>query len=194
MNVQLQMCRGAWPIIVAAALLRCRTPPAELPQTHTEAEPARTNNVFVEAQPSKRDAAPGGFSMINGEIAGLYRCWFNDPYSYMFAYDGELREIGNKRFGMLMAGIHGILFYGNFNTCAGDRPGHRPAGYADFGPVAPLPGVPATADAPGLAFDAVNPELLFYARRQLLPSPDQSIDGIPVQLAYDHVFQRFFRL
>jgi hypothetical protein len=94
---------------------------------------------------------------------------------------------------MLMAGIGGILWYGNLNNCAGELTGRQASSYSDIGPIETLAGVPASLPS-GFEFAAVNPEFIAYARKNLLPPPDQMIDGVPVQLAYDHVFQRFFRL
>lgn len=156
-----------------------------------EAEPARTNSTFVEAQPEPREAAPGTFAPISEQIASLYRCWFRDPYSYMFS--SESIEINGNNYGMLMAGISGILYYGNLNNCAGELTGRKPSSYADIGPIEALAGVPATLPS-GFDFATVNPEFIAYARRSLLPAPDQAIDGVSVQLAYDQVFQRFFRM
>jgi len=181
------------PLVIGSALA-CRTPPAELPTTDLHgSEPAHTR-AFVEAQPAPRKLSSGEFTPISAEVAGLYRCWFTNPYSYMFAYDGELLEFGDHWFGMLMAGTRGILYYNGLNTCAGELTGVKPRSYTDIGPVAALAGVPATIDAPGLEFDAVNPDLIAYARQRLLPTPDQQIDGVTAQLAYDRVFSRFFQL
>src|SRR5690606_2538539 len=80
------------------------------------------------------------------------------------------------------------------NTCAGELTGQAPRSYSDIGPIEALAGVPATLPGAQLEFRAVNPEFIAYARRNLLPSPEQTIDGISAQLAYDLVFQRFFRV
>jgi hypothetical protein len=171
-------------------LLACRTVPAELPDT--QGEPARAGRMFVEKQPEAR-TVPGTYAPITAEIASLYRCWFRNPYSYMFSYEGNPLEVNGAQYGMMMAGIHGILYYGNLNNCAGELTGKPPGSYADIGPIEALAGVSATVPAQ-LEFAAVNPEFIAFGRKHMLPSPEQMIDGVPVQLAYDRVFQRFFRL
>jgi hypothetical protein len=171
-------------------LLSCRRIPAELPEV--EPEPARTQKVFVEQQPERGAAPPGTYAPVSAQIEQLYRCWFRSPYSYMFG-GGEGLEVNGGYYGMLMAGIGGILFYGNLNNCAGELTGQPPGWYSDIAPIEALAGVPATL--PGtFQFATVNPEFIAYARQHLLPPPDQAIDGVPVQLAYDRVFRRFFRL
>lgn len=181
-------------LIFASALASgCRTVPAELPITESGSEPARTG-VYVEAQPKVREPPTGAFGFVSADTEGLYRCWFRDPYSYMFDHSPPLLEVNGGQYGMLMAGVHGILYYGDLNNCAGELTGQPPRSYSDIAPIEALAGVPATLDAPGLDFAAVNPEFIFYARRNLLPSPEQTIDGVAVQMAYERVFSRFFRL
>ena len=170
----------------------CRRVPAEL--ADIDSEPARPHKPFVEAQPGPREAPPGTYSPISTEIADLYRCWFRDPYSYMFRADSEPLEVNGAFYGTLMAGIDGILYYGNLNNCAGELTGQRPSSYSDIAPIEALAGVPATRPSSQFSFATVNPEFIAYARQHLLPPPDQTIDGIPAQLAYDRVFRRFFRL
>jgi hypothetical protein len=174
-------------------LFACRTVPAELPDTQAGSEPARAGDMFVETQPDAH-TAPGTFAPISAEIASLYRCWFRSPYSYMFSGGSEPLEVNGAHYGMLMAGIRGILYYGNLNNCAGELTAQPPRNYADIGPIEALAGVSATVPASHLEFAAVNPEFIAFGRQHMLPSPEQAIDGVPVQLAYDRVFQRFFRL
>ncbi|PRQ04740.1 hypothetical protein ENSA5_05050 [Enhygromyxa salina] len=173
--------------------LSCHKVPATLPELDAGSEAARTDaKTFVESQPDTE----GGrlFSPISAEVAELYGCWFSSPYEYMFAHDGPPLEINDRSYGMLMAGINGILYYGDLNGCAGQLSGQPPGHYADYRPIEALAGVPATVAGSTLPFDAVNPEIISWARTQLLPAPEQYIEGIPVQLAYERVFQRFFRV
>jgi hypothetical protein len=166
--------------------------PAELPDM--EPEPARSEKVFVEQQPERREAPPGTFMPVSTEVASLYSCWFRNPYSYMFHGGTDALEVNGGYYGMFMAGVHGILYYGNLNNCAGELIGQPPGWYSDIAPIEAFAGVPASLPSTTYSFATVNPEFIAYARRQLLPPPDQAIDGIPVQLAYDRVFRRFFRL
>jgi hypothetical protein len=183
------MARSASLVLVPCAVLAalsCHRVPATLPDT--EPEPTG-RSVFVESQPIQ-DARI--VSPLTSEAAALYSCWFEPPYEHMFAGDPLLIE--HRSFGMLMAGIHGILYYGALNECAGRLVGQEPASYSDHAPIGALAGVPVTLVNPSLPFETVNPEIIAWARARLLPSPDQTIEGIPVQVAYDRVFSRFFRL
>jgi hypothetical protein len=183
--------RPSWTLLAIVVVLGCRTVPAELPEPQPERAPPSAAAPVDDPRP--RVASPGDFTPVSPEIEALYRCWFRNPYSYMFAYDGELLEYDGKRFGMLMAGTKGILYYGRLNTCAGELTGVAPRNYADVEPIAALAGVPATLPS-SLPFAAVNPELIAFARQRLLPSPDQWIDHVETQRAYDLVFRRFFRV
>jgi hypothetical protein len=178
-------------LCVVLAALSCHRVPATLPEAET-GEPAGRDSVFVESQPSHERGLIS--SPLTSEAAALYSCWFERPYEYMFGYEGEPLVIERRQFGMLMAGTRGILYYGALNECAGRLVGHSPANYADHEPIGALAGVPVTLSNPNLPFETVNPEIIEWARARLLPSADQSIQGIPVQLAYDRVFSRFFRL
>ncbi|MFO7563007.1 MAG: hypothetical protein R6X02_10225 [Enhygromyxa sp.] len=179
--------------LVSLTTLACRKVPADVTLPQADSEPARTG-VFVEAQPEPREPASGGFAPISAEIEQLYRCWFRNPYSYMFRPHGAALEVNGQEFGMLMGGIRGILFYGDLNTCAGELSGQPSRSYSDIKPIEALAGVSATLPNASLKFATVNPEFIAYARQTLLPAPEQAIDGVPVQLAYDLVFQRFFRV
>lgn len=172
------------------AAVSCHRVPATLPEVEL-GEPSGRGSVFVEPPPTSEG---GVVSPVTSEAQALYSCWFESPYEYMFGYDGAPLEIGNRQYGMMMAGIGGILYYGALNVCAGRLVGQPPASYTDTGPIAALAGVPVTLVNPNLPFETVNPEIIAWARARLLPSGEQSIDGIPVQLAYDRVFSRLFRL
>lgn len=172
------------------AVLSCHRVPATLPEPEL-GEPTGRGSVFVEAPPRSES---GEVSPLTSEAAALYACWFESPYEYMFGYAGGPLEIGERQYGMLMAGTSGILYYGALNECAGRLVGHAPASYTDTEPIGALAGVPVTLVNPSLPFDTVNPEIIAWARARLLPSGEESIDGVPVQLAYDRVFSRFFRL
>ncbi len=189
------MNRLAAPLSLAALglALGCRPIPAELQLT--EAQPQPPAKVFVERQPERREPS-GSFAFVSADIAALYSCWFRGPYEYMFDnYSGGAGlEVHGRRYGMLMGGIRGILYYGDLNNCAGELSGVPTQSYTDLRPLEALAGVPATLPAPDLEFSAVNPEFIAYARRNLLPHPEQTIEGVPAQLAYDRVFARFFRV
>lgn len=180
-------------LVLTFALLGCRPVPATVDVDPASA-PADAPQVFVEAEHDEAagDRPAAGYAPISADYAELYACWFESPYEYMFELRGEPLIVDGRRFGMMMAGISGILYYGDFNECAGRLSGQQPRSYSDYGPIEALAGVSATVPS-SLEFDAVNPEFVAWARRELLPPPDQLIAGLPVQMAYDRVFQRFFR-
>jgi hypothetical protein len=171
------------------AVLSCHRVPATLPEPEV-VEPSGRGSVFVESSPTR---SSGMVAPLTSEAVELYRCWFESPYEYMFD-GGPPIEIGHRQYGAMMAGTRGILYYGALNECAGRLAGQPPASYSDNEPIGALAGVPVTLANPNLPFETVNPEIIAWARARLLPSGDQSIEGIPVQLAYDRVFMRFFRL
>jgi hypothetical protein len=181
--------KGPLAVCAVLATLSCHRVPATLPEP--EAEPAGRGSVFVESRPTREG---GTVSPLTSEAAALYSCWFERPYEYMFSGGDAPLELGHRQYGMMMAGTRGILYYGALNECAGRLVGHAPANYSDHEPIGSLAGVPVTLVNPKLPFETVNPEIITWARARLLPSADQSIEGIPVQLAYDRVFSRFFRL
>lgn len=186
--------RLAAPLTLAllSTLPSCRKVPADISLPHDD----RPTSTAVIAEPPPKPSAPAssGLAPISAEIQELYRCWFRRPYSYMFRHRSAALEVNGNRYGMLMAGIGGILYYGNLNDCAGELTGQRTKHYADIGPIETLAGVPATLPNSRFGFETVNPEFIAYARTRLLPPPEQTIDGLSAQLAYDLVFQRFFRV
>ena len=179
--------------LLTLPLLACRPVPAAIqvdPDEDTQPDP----QVFVEAdRPQPQDGQTQDWPAISADYAGLYACWFESPYEYMFEQRGEPLRVHGRNYGMMTAGIKGLLYYGDFNECAGRLSGQAPRNYSDLGPIEALAGVPATVPS-NFEFDAVNPEFVSWARRELLPPPDQMIAGLPVQMAYERVFQRFFRV
>ncbi len=176
--------------LAVLACINCQRVPATLP-TPEAGEPAGRGSVFVEAPPSRES---GLLEPLTSEATVLYSCWFESPYEYMFGYVGEPLAFDGRSFGMLMAGTRGVLYYGALNECAGRLVGHAPANYTDHEPIGALAGVPVTLVNPKLPFETVNPQFISWARARLLPAAEQSIDGVSVQLAYDRVFSRLFRL
>lgn len=177
-------------LVVFSCLASCRRVPADLPDV--EPEPSGRSSVIVESEPKQQEGAL--LSPLTDEAISLYTCWFEDPYSYMFSHHhGEPLVIGHNSYGMLMAGSHGVLYYGALNECAARMVGTSTSNYADLEPISVLAGVPVTLPNPNLPFDTVNPDFLRWVRVHLLPAAEQSIDGISVQLAYDRVFSRMCR-
>ena len=186
------MLRPSSAIVVVGlglVLAACRPVPATI-DVDGGAPPSKPS-VFVEREANPPAVAEGG--PIAADYVNLYTCWFEHPYDYMFEDRGQALEIDGRRYGMLMAGIHGILYYGHLNECAGRLTGQEPRSYSDIGPIEALAKVPATVDDPTLPFASVNPAFVDWARAELLPPSEQLIGGIPAQIGYERVFQRFFR-
>lgn len=181
----------AWPLPFVL-LLACPSRPSatiELPST----EPTARGEVFVEREPSvDQGRLP---RPVTPEVANLYRCWFREPYDYMFGYSGQSFEVQGRAYGMLMAGIGGLLFYGGLSPCAAEQVGAGDRGWGDATALGELAGVPYQNPSLSLPqFTAVNPQWIVWARKTLLIGPESLIDGYRAQDAYDRVFQRFFRL
>jgi len=125
----------------------------------------------------------------------LLSCWFDSPYSYMFGRTDPV-TVGSGSYGMLQAGIRGILYYGDLNTCAGQLVGTRPRSYSDDTPFAELSGLPIHSDRmhEDQPFGFYNPDLVDWGRRNLIPDPTTAIAGVRAQDVYDGIFQRFFRV
>jgi hypothetical protein len=159
-------------------------------------EPAARDRVFVEREPGEQE--PGRMpSVLAPEVAALYRCWFREPYDYMFSghYGGPAFEIQDRSYGMLTAGISGLLYYGGLSPCASEQTGTHERTWGDHQALGDFAGVPTRNPNSSIAqFTPVNPEFVLWARKSLLADPELLIDGRRVQDAYDRVFQRFFRL
>jgi hypothetical protein len=157
------------------------------------AEPSGREPVFVEREPGEEQGKMP--NMLAPEVANLYRCWFREPYDYMFRFDGPTFEFNGRNFGMLTAGISGILYYGGLSPCASEQTGSQGESWGDPQALSQFAGVPVRHPHSGITqFTPVNPAFVQWARKNLLADPEMLIDGRRVQDAYDLVFQRFFRL
>jgi hypothetical protein len=156
-------------------------------------EPSGREPVFVEREPGDE---PGKLpTVLPPEIANLYRCWFREPYDYMFRYEGQTFDINGRSYGMLTAGISGLLYYGGLSPCASEQTGTTDTNWGDPKALGDFAGVPTRNPNSSISqFTPVNPEFVHWARKTLLAHPEALIDGRRVQDAYDRVFQRFFRL
>jgi hypothetical protein len=176
-----------------ALLLGCpggKRPPANDPDA---SEPTAREPVFVESEPGEQTGKLP--TMLAPEVANLYRCWFRDPYEYMFSYGGQTLEINDRSVGMLTAGISGLLYYGGLSPCASEQTGSEGESWGDPKALGDFAGVPTRNPSSSISqFTPVNPEFVLWARKTLLADPEALIDGRRVQDAYDRVFQRFFRL
>lgn len=190
--------RAAAVLSLALGLtLACDKPTASAtPDTEAEAEPARVASVFIEAEAEAKPESAATAGPLSPEIASIYRCWFRSPYGYMFEMRGDPLELPHGDFGTLMGGINGILVYGAVNDCAGEVVDQRPRSFSDLGPLEKLAGVPTALDydTEGSRYSTLNPAFLAWARVAMIPQAHEAIEGVPVALAYQKVFSRFFRL
>lgn len=156
-----------------------------------DASAGETSDMDVLAvQQPKRD----GVHTVEPKVAQLFRCWFRNFHDYMADESRGKLTSGGRSYGMLMAGTAGIMHYNGLDTCAGEI-GNRPRGpWGDLSSLEALAGIPTASKHSGLAFDAVNPEFIAWARETLIPAPGATIEGITIQLAYDEVFSRLFRV
>ncbi len=181
--------------VLLALMLGCPNPRPIVsdPVTGEAGEPAGREQVFVEREPGRE---PGKLpTLLTPEITNLYRCWFREPYEYMFSYGGPTFDIAGRSYGMLTAGISGLLYYGGLSPCAAEQTGTSGEGWGNSEALAVFAGVPTRNPNSSISqFTPVNPEFVIWARATLLAHPEALIDGLRVQDAYDRVFQRFFRV
>lgn len=178
----------------ALLLVACPSrPSANLGALGSGSEPTSRGEVFVEREPGEEAGRMP--RTVTPEIANLYKCWFREPYDYMFGYSGPTFDANGRSYGMLTAGISGLLYYGGLSPCAAEQLGATEQGWGNPDALARLAGVPYQNPALSIPqFNAINPEFVVWARKTLLLDPEALIDGYRAQDAYDRVFQRFFRL
>lgn len=177
----------------ALLLLGCPAGGRTLAQDPGASEPAARDSVFVEREPGEQAGKLP--TALAPEVANLYRCWFREPYDYMFSYGGKTFDINGRSYGMLTAGISGLLYYGGLSPCATEQTGTSDQSWGDPKALGDFAGVPTRNPRSSISqFTPVNPEFVHWARKTLLADPETLIDGRRVQDAYDAVFQRFFRL
>ncbi|MFV8749365.1 hypothetical protein ACNOYE_02310 [Nannocystaceae bacterium ST9] len=181
-------------LLPLALTLACPSNPKPLANDPDPAsEPAGREPVFVEREPQTDPSKLP--KLLTPEIANLYRCWFREPYDYMFTYGGATFDVNGRSYGMFSAGISGLLYYGGLSPCAAEQTGTTEQGWGNPEGLAVLAGVPTRNPNSSITqFTPVNPEFVLWARKTLLVDPEALIDGHRAQDAYDRVFQRFFRL
>lgn len=126
------------------------------------------------------------------DLEHMYRCFFNNPYEYMFSDGGKI-EMNGAYYGVFRAGINGILFYGGLERCMGDISVDKGWDDTDKDVYEMISGIPATTGKMH-GFDAINPEIVKWGYENMIPNPKGDLDGFTYQEVYDGVFQRYFRL
>lgn len=130
-----------------------------------------------------------------GLVATIGACWFRKPYSYMFSTSSPV-TVGEQSFGMLLAGINGILYYGDLNQCFAEQLETGVTSYSDNQPFEKMSGLPIHSDQMdgSQPFGFYNPDLIVWGHENLIPAQTDLIAGVPAQTIYTGVFSRFFRM
>lgn len=177
-------------LITAVLLVACSSGVSKEPQAPVAGE-------VVKEEPEAPPPAPAGpGSPVEASVVeAMGACWFEKPYSYMFG-PGPGVTVGGKSFGMLQAGIGGILYYGDLNSCFAEQAGTTSKSYSDNAPFGALSGLPLHSDQmdDSKPFGYYNPEIVEWGHSHLIPDQDARIGGVPAQEIYDRVFSRFFRM
>ncbi|MBW2263035.1 MAG: hypothetical protein JRG91_13740 [Deltaproteobacteria bacterium] len=156
-----------------------------------EAEEPIADQVAAAVEP-----APQAGTAIEQELIGkIGTCWFRKPYSYMFGSSAPI-DVGGTSFGMLLAGIGGILYYGDLNQCFAEQMDTGVTSYSDNKPFAKMSGLPIHSDRMdgSQPFGLYNPDIVVWGYTNLIPAQTDLIAGVPAQTIYSGVFSRFFRM
>jgi hypothetical protein len=130
--------------------------------------------------------------------------WFDRAYEYMFL-DEPVLTVGEKRIGMYIAGIRGIVLYSPLLELAGRLVGQEPEDFYDLSPLARLAGLPlftrqvTNTEWGGIYyvandFSRYNPAFVRWAHTHLIPDPALKIKGVSCREIYRKVYARFCRL
>jgi hypothetical protein len=142
-------------------------------------------------------SAPASVSneMDPSTLLEIGACWFESPYEYMFS-GAQSVSVGDRSFGSFLAGISGVLYYGDLNECFGRLTGSPPTSYSDNSPFEKVSGLDIYSEKMDETqpFGFYNPEIVEWGHKNLIPSPSSDIAGVPAQKLYDAVFSRFFRM
>jgi len=151
--------------------------------------------VPVEPAAAVEPAPQTGTAIEQGVLSQIGTCWFRKPYSYMFGSSAPV-SVGESSFGMLLAGIGGILYYGDLNQCFAEQAGTNVKSYSDNKPFEALSGLPIHSDRmdESQPFGFYNPDLVVWGYTNLIPAQTDLIAGVSAQTIYSGVFSRFFRM
>jgi hypothetical protein len=146
-------------------------------------------------QPAVEPGPQSGSAIEPSMIATIGACWFRKPYSYMFSTASPV-TVGDRSFGMLLAGINGILYYGDLNQCFAEQMETGVTSYSDNQPFEKMSGLPLHSDQmfETQPFGFYNPDLVVWGYTNLIPATTDTIAGVPAQTIYTGVFSRFFRM
>ena len=134
------------------------------------------------------------------DLTQLYTHWLDDPYPYMFEGDGKQGlKLNQGRLGMFRAGTRGLLYYGGLNPILTQMLKQPKSHFDDNSIWEKVSGLPienphmkTKRSAP--AFLHVNPKLIEWGIRSLIPDPQSRLHGYTVQQIYQKIFRRYFRL
>ena len=127
----------------------------------------------------------------------LFECWLTDawneiPSAYWDSYENreDYLRIGNRFYTSIWGGGH--LVY-ELADCAGKIMGRNIEGEdQDLSPLKDLSGIEVT-DNTGLPFTDVNPEIVEWCRKNLIPDPDFRLLDQACSRFYDIILQRSCR-
>ena len=139
---------------------------------------------------------------VKGKVPGttvhaIYHHWFTRPYEYMFDRNKTVLSVRGRNYGRFMAGIDGIVLYGGVASAAAKhlklKGRHR---FYDLKPIEKLSGhkVYLRKSNSHRTFSRFNPKLIRWGHRNLIPAPQDRLQGHTFQTIYDAIFSRFFRL
>lgn len=99
----------------------------------------------------------------------------------------------DSKTGQFMAGVRGILYYGNLTSCMAEMTdGSSSTRFADNSPIEAFASI-AVLKSDG-KFPAYNPEVIKWGHENLIPDPNSNVGGGSAQERYDSQFRRFFRM
>lgn len=176
------------PAVVVVFLCLCCSSGVKK-QEVVEPDPSAEQGAAVEP------AAQTGAAMAPEMLLQIGACWFRKPYSYMFSTSAPVNVAGTS-YGMLLAGINGILYYGDLNQCFAEQMETGVTSYSDNQPFEKMSGLSIHSGQmdESKPFGFYNPDLIEWGHTNLIPAQTDLIAGVPAQTIYSSVFSRFFRM
>ncbi len=130
-------------------------------------------------------------NLTEAERVQMAECFFRDAYEYMFEGEGSSGlQIGKKSYGTYLGGTRGILYYGSLASCAAEFLGEESSEWGDVSPLQRLSDIPVFMDEG----DQINPEIIIWGEKNLIPSPKSKVYGISFAQIYSMIFSRGARL
>lgn len=130
------------------------------------------------------------------ELLAIHGHWFDSPYEYMFDRSHPVLTLGNRSYGLFLAGIDGIVLYGGIPEAIAAHSQQPKPGFYDLRPIERLSGLKIHRQRANSerSFSRFNPAIVRWGHQNLIPDPQAKLLGQPCQEIYDKLFSRFFRL